>query len=101
MMRRGGEVSGHVIDVDDLDDAPHDDVHDLPPAPPLAAGSELRGRITLATHQPVPSELDVALMAYLLDLEPPAAPAAPAAIDDGVVVELIEFGDVPTPRYRR
>jgi len=67
-----------VLDLDDLADGAEVDDLELPavaePAtlPEFAAGSELRPRVYLE-KQAEPSELDVMLMAYLLDLEPPDA----------------------------
>jgi hypothetical protein len=65
-----------VLDLDDISDAAEVEEFELPdvktPEQPqvLALGSELRIRVP-SQVQAVPSELDVALMAYLLDLDPP------------------------------
>jgi hypothetical protein len=65
-----------VLDLDDLADGAEADDLELPAvaeprtAPDLALGSELRPRVYIE-DQPEPSELDVMLMSYLLDLEPP------------------------------
>jgi len=67
-----------VLDLDDLADGAEVDELELPAvaepptSPDLALGSELRPRVYIE-DQAVPSELDVMLMAYLLDLEPPDA----------------------------
>lgn len=65
-----------VLDLDDIVDAADVEEFELPdvktPEQPqlLALGSELRVRVPPQV-QAVPNELDVALMAYLLDLDPP------------------------------
>ncbi len=67
-----------VLDLDDLTDGAEVDELELPAvaeptsSPDFAAGSELRPRVYIH-DQAEPSELDVMLMAYLLDLEPPDA----------------------------
>lgn len=65
-----------VLDLDDLADGRETDDFELPavaePVAPteLALGSERRPRVYIE-DQVEPSELDVMLMSYLLDLEPP------------------------------
>lgn len=65
-----------VLDLDDISDAADADEFELPDVKTpeqrqlLALGSEMRVRVP-AQIQPVPNALDVALMAYLLDLDPP------------------------------
>ncbi len=89
------------IDLEDLDDVAGVDELELPPRsvdaapaqPSFAVGSEVRTRVAVE-FQPVPSELDVALMAYLLDIDILSAPAAPASSTDGAIDET------PTPRMR-
>lgn len=67
------------IDIDDIDDVEFE-LSDVtqPPAPveppTLAAGSELRRRIV--HDQAEPSNLDLQLIAYLLDIEPPDDPSS-------------------------
>ncbi len=89
------------IELDDIADA--DAELDLdqaviergPPRPEaLAAGSELRSRVTV---QGQPSDLDLSLIAYLLDLEPVAAGAAGAPGDD----DDDTLDDGPTGTYPR
>lgn len=88
------------IDVDDLDDATGlNRVAELELPPPvvaesaLAVGSEIRPRVVIET-QAVPSDLDVTLMAYLLDIDVPATPVAPTSSADDAIDES------PTPRER-
>ena len=68
------EAHAVAIDIDDIEDVEFE-LRDVaqPPAPAepptLAAGSELRKRIV--TEQNLPSRLDLQLIAYLLDIDPP------------------------------
>lgn len=64
----------HAIDLDDIEDVDFELADVLqPPSPPepptLAAGSELRRRIV--DEPGVPSQLDLELIAYLLDIDAP------------------------------
>jgi hypothetical protein len=68
------EATAVAIDIDDIEDVEFElrDVAQPPsPAEPptLAAGSELRRRIV--TEQNLPNRLDLQLIAYLLDIDPP------------------------------
>ncbi len=63
------------ISIDDIDDAEFELADVITPSeqasetPVLAAGSESRRRIVMDQHEP--SSLDLQLIAYLLDIEPP------------------------------
>jgi len=90
------------IDLDDLDDLTNVEELELPPRvvadaadaePAFAAGSEIRPRVAVEVQE-VPSELDMALMAYLLDIDILHATSAPESSIDGPIDET------PTPRQR-
>jgi hypothetical protein len=73
----------------------------------LAVGSELRPRVVAGT-QNVPNELDLALMAYLLDIDVPPEPPAvvwPSADEwpsaERRVRDDESIDESPTPRVRR
>lgn len=68
-----------IVDIDDIEDVDFELSEVMqPPAPveppTLAAGSELRRRIV--DEQGEPSQLDLELIAYLLDIEPPDGSAS-------------------------
>jgi hypothetical protein len=86
------------IELDDIEDVADFELADVitprdPEPPPFAVGSELRPRVVI---QDTPSDLDVELIAYLLDIDPPPTPVAPAPTSDDDSID-----ESPTPRFRR
>ena len=95
-----------VLDLDDISDVDDLELPDVKtprqPRSALALGSELRPRVIA---QDVPNELDLALMAYLLDIDVPAAdpPTPPWPVElpeppDEISDDSVD--DSPTPRFR-
>ena len=100
-----------VLDLDDISDVDDLELPDVKtPKQPrsavgLALGSELRPRVIA---QDVPNELDLALMADRLDIDPPTEPPTPpwpsapgvASLEPPDEISDDSVDESPTPKFR-